>query len=104
MTSPAIKQAIALKDRELARTLNALLEIDNHDNRARFRKVLAHPSFIPRYDISLSMDRQMALERLRHVTDNKLLSVLDFEQNPLNVFAGNIFFFAVSLFLSFAFL
>jgi acyl-CoA oxidase len=74
----------------LARHLHAVIEIDNHANRDSLRQLFKHPIFIPRYDISLKMERELALERLRMITDSKLISVLDFERNPLNIFAGSL--------------
>jgi acyl-CoA oxidase len=45
------------------------------------------PIFIPRHSQSLPEERQIALERLQKVCDGGHVSVLDFERNPLNIFA-----------------
>lgn len=68
--------------------INGLLEPDNRENREKMRKLFStDPIFIPRHAISLPEERQLALERLQKVCDNGHVSVLDFEQNPLNIFA-----------------
>ncbi|KAH9276409.1 hypothetical protein BASA83_001102 [Batrachochytrium salamandrivorans] len=63
---------------------NALLENDNREKRARFKEFLKDPLFIPRFDVSLRYEREIALERLKRVADAGFISV-DFEKNPLNV-------------------
>ena len=78
---------------QLSNKINLLLEKDNRENRQRLRQIFHHPTFIPRFDVSLSMQRELALERLRQVTDHHGISVLDFERNPLNIFAGTPCFF-----------
>ncbi|KAH6574894.1 hypothetical protein BASA62_002259 [Batrachochytrium salamandrivorans] len=68
---------------------NALLENDNREKRARFKEFLKDPLFIPRFDVSLRYEREIALERLKRVADAGFISVFDFEKNPLNVFAAH---------------
>ena len=41
----------------------------------------------PRYNISLAEERQLALDRLQRICDNDFISVLDFRDNPLRIFA-----------------
>lgn len=68
--------------------INALLEPDNRENREKMRKLFSSdPIFIPRHSLSLPEERQIALERLQKVCDGGHVSVLDFEKNPLNIFA-----------------
>nr|KAJ3410680.1 hypothetical protein HK105_002841 [Polyrhizophydium stewartii] len=69
--------------------LNALLENDNREKRARFKEFLRDPVFIPRFDVSLRYEREIALERLKRIADAGFISVFDFERNPLNVFAAH---------------
>lgn len=47
------------------------------------------PIFVPRYDVSLEFERQIALDRLKRIASNGFISVLDFEKNPLNIFAAH---------------
>ena len=67
---------------------NALLENDNQEKRARFKEFLKDPLFIPRYDVSLRYEREIALERLKRIAGTGFISVFDFEKNPLNIFAS----------------
>jgi acyl-CoA oxidase len=75
-------------EKKMSEKLNLLLEKDNRDTRQLMRELFKHPAFIPRFDISLASQRELALERLRKITENHCISVLDFENNPLNIFAG----------------
>jgi len=69
--------------------LTALLDHDNHDMRANFRKFISEPVMVPRYNISLEEERDLALRRLQRICDNKFISVLDFWNNPLRIFAAH---------------
>ena len=42
-----------------------LLDHDNHEMREKFLDFLTDPLFIPRYDISLEDERELALKRLK---------------------------------------
>ncbi|KAI8827148.1 acyl-CoA dehydrogenase/oxidase [Fimicolochytrium jonesii] len=68
-----------------------VLEADNQEKRARFKDYIRQnlQTFTPRYDVSLRYQREIALERLKKVTEAGFISVLDFEKNPLNVFAAH---------------
>lgn len=44
---------------------------------------------VPRYNISLEEERDLALRRLQRICDNNFISVLDFWHNPLRVFAAH---------------
>lgn len=68
--------------------INSILEPDNRENREKMRKLFStDPIFIPRHSLSLPEERQISLERLQKVCDGGHVSVLDFERNPLNIFA-----------------
>jgi len=70
--------------------LKLLLENDNHEKREAFKELMMKdPLFVPRYDVPLEFERQIALDRLKKITSNNLISVLDFEKNPLNIFAAH---------------
>jgi len=66
-----------------------VLDHDNHENRARMRKWLSRPELRPKYAISLEEERELSLKRLQAFCDKKLVSVLDFKNNPLNIFAAH---------------
>jgi acyl-CoA oxidase len=44
---------------------------------------------MPRYDLTLDEEREIALKRLQAVCDAGFISVLDFKNNPLKVFAAH---------------
>ncbi|KAJ3021319.1 hypothetical protein HKX48_008795 [Thoreauomyces humboldtii] len=68
-----------------------VLENDNQERRAAFKHFIGQnlQTFTPRYDVSLRYMRELAFERLKKVAENGHISVLDFEKNPLNVFAAH---------------
>ena len=50
---------------------------------------MSDPVMKPRYNISLAEERQLALDRLQRICDNGFISVLDFRDNPLRIFAAH---------------
>merc|ERR1719431_961980 len=69
--------------------MTKLLDHDIHQMRADFRKFISEPVMVPRYNISLEEERELALRRLQRICDNKFISVLDFWNNPLRIFAAH---------------
>merc|ERR1712029_488313 len=69
--------------------LTHLLDHDNHEMRQKFREFISEPFMIPRYNISLAEERELALRRLQRICDNDFISVLDFWNNPLRIFAAH---------------
>ena len=69
--------------------LTHLLDHDNHEMRQKFREFISEPVMVPRYDISLEDERELALRRLQRICDNNFISVLDFWNNPLRIFAAH---------------
>jgi hypothetical protein len=45
--------------------------------------------FVFRYNISLAEERELALRRLQRICDSEFISVLDFWNNPLRIFAAH---------------
>lgn len=70
-------------------TLKHMLDHDNHEMRDKMRRFMDDPLWIPRYNISLDEEREMALVRLKKICDAGLISVLDFQNNPLRIFAAH---------------
>ena len=70
-------------------SMTALLDHDNHEMRAQFREFISEPVMIPRYNIGLSEERDLALRRLQRICDHKFISVMDFVNNPLKIFAAH---------------
>jgi acyl-CoA oxidase len=70
-------------------TIQHHLAYDNHENRKAMLDFIANdPIYIPRYNIPLEFERELALQRLKKLADKGFISVFDFEKNPLNIFAG----------------
>ena len=78
--------------------LTALLERDNLENRARLKEHFRkhRDLFTPRFSTTLPQERIDALAKLQSVADGHFISVLDFERNPLNIFAGTLPFDSTS--------
>merc|ERR1719427_600694 len=69
-----------------------MVELLDHDNlamRKEFRKFVSDPVMVPKYAIDLATEREIALARLQRICDNKFISVLDFWNNPLRIFAAH---------------
>ena len=64
---------------------------------------MSDPVMKPRYNISLAEERQLALDRLQRICDNGFISVLDFRDNPLRIFAAHELAAIIGLFSSFKF-
>ncbi|EUC54225.1 acyl-coenzyme A oxidase 3, peroxisomal protein, partial [Rhizoctonia solani AG-3 Rhs1AP] len=71
--------------------LKRVFDHDNFDKRDAFRALADEPLFVPRHNVSLSYERELALDRLKRVSETKMISVFDFEKNPLNVMAAHEF-------------
>ncbi|CUA77286.1 hypothetical protein RSOLAG22IIIB_06628 [Rhizoctonia solani] len=69
--------------------LKRVFDHDNFDKRDAFRALADEPLFVPRHNVSLSYERELALDRLKRVSETKMISVFDFEKNPLNVMAAH---------------
>ncbi len=68
-------------------SLCAVLEHDHHQTRAELKKLFKEELFIPRYDVSLERERELASQRLRRITDEGLISVRDFVKDPRRIFS-----------------
>ena len=64
--------------------LTQLLEHDNLAARQKAKQVFNDPLFIPRYATSLRFERELALERLRKISESGIISVFDFERVNLH--------------------
>lgn len=69
--------------------MTALLDHDNHEMRKKFRAFMSEPVMVPRYNIPLEEEREVALARLKRICDAGFISVLDFRHNPLRIFAAH---------------
>jgi len=71
------------------RALKDLLDHDNIEMRDKFREFLKTDLFKPRYNLTLEEDRDLALKRLQAICDAGFISVLNFRDNPLRIFAAH---------------
>jgi len=69
--------------------LKNLLDHDNIEMRDNFREFLKSDLFKPRYNLTLDEERELALKRLKAICDSGFISVLDFKNNPLKIFAAH---------------
>lgn len=69
--------------------LQKLLEHDNYEDRAKLKELMRDPLFIPRWNISIEEERELALERLRVLCHSGNFSITDFRTNPLRIFAAH---------------
>ncbi|CAM0138103.1 hypothetical protein VKS41_001331 [Umbelopsis sp. WA50703] len=82
-----MSSALSLDSREVD-VIRRILQYDNHENRDKMADFMAKdPLYVPRYNVPLSTERELALQRLTKLAKNHFFSVFDFEKNPLNVFA-----------------
>ncbi|XP_049849386.1 uncharacterized protein LOC126318617 isoform X1 [Schistocerca gregaria] len=74
---------------EVRKKLQLLFWNDNIETREKFIELFEDALFLPRYNLSLQEQRQLAYDRLRRIADAKLFSVRDFHENPSNIFAAH---------------
>ncbi|XP_050405662.1 uncharacterized protein LOC126821302 [Patella vulgata] len=88
---PKLRQEIAQKSPPSfnVEKMTELLDHDNHEMRKKFREFVSEPVMIPRYNITLAEERDIALQRLKRICDAGFISVLDFKNNPLRIFAAH---------------
>eukprot|EP00164_Ancoracysta_twista_P000973 GFYU01001273.1.p1 GENE.GFYU01001273.1~~GFYU01001273.1.p1 ORF type:complete len:652 (+),score=214.94 GFYU01001273.1:136-2091(+) len=82
---PALSQAYAVNTEKMSH----ILDHDNHETRKGLRELFKDDLFIPRYNIPLDEERELALKRLQKITENKLISVKDFLDNPHRIYAAH---------------
>ena len=71
------------------KALKDLLDHDNIEMRDQFREFLKQDLYKPRYNLTLDEERELALKRLQAICDAGFISVLDFVNNPLKIFAAH---------------
>jgi len=67
--------------------LQRILDHDNFDTRRKLKAFTKTPLFVPRWNVSLAEQRELALARLKAVCDGGFISVMDFKSNPGRIFA-----------------
>jgi len=84
----AIREAWPKPDFNI-KALKDLMDHDNIEMRDRFRKFLQQDLYKPRYNLTLEEERELALKRLQAICDAGFISVMDFVNNPLRIFAAH---------------
>ncbi|MEE2960643.1 MAG: acyl-CoA dehydrogenase [Myxococcota bacterium] len=74
------------KDNFDLKSLTNLLEHDNFETRAGLKELFKDELFTPRYNLTLSEERDIALARLKAICKHQLISVQDFSNNPQRIF------------------
>eukprot|EP00803_Ostreobium_quekettii_P004024 evm.model.scf_590.4 EVM.evm.TU.scf_590.4 scf_590:26976-29367(+) len=71
--------------------LQRLLDHDSHEMRARLKDFMNQELFVPRFNVPLEEERELALARLKAVCSRpgEFLSVLDFRSSPGRIFAAH---------------
>jgi acyl-CoA oxidase len=74
----ASSQALPASQASLVEELNKLLDHDNFDMRREMKEFMKRDIYVPRYDMDLRDERELALERLKGVCHAGFISVKDF--------------------------
>lgn len=70
-------------------TLRDFLWHDNIDTRKKFLELVTKDEvWLPKFNLSLPEQRDLAFKRLQLISKAKLFSVKDFSSNPRNIFTG----------------
>ena len=60
---------------------------DKLEKRDKWMKLVStHPIFESKYNLTLDQERQLAYQRLKVISENKLFSIFDFDNDPVNLF------------------
>ena len=72
------------------RQLYECLERDHLDMKKQYINFLTNnEQFRPQYNIPLKNERELALQRLKAICENKFISVFDFNSDPLRIFTAH---------------
>eukprot|EP01135_Chromosphaera_perkinsii_P005449 Nk52_evm7s351 gene=Nk52_evmTU7s351 len=66
-----------------------IIEHDNLEMRQKLKEFLKDPIYVPRYNMSLEDERELALQRLQKICNEDFISVKDFLTNPHRIFAAH---------------
>lgn len=87
--SRAILEQLRAFDSEVSSGLRTLFFNDDPAKLAKWHKLFEDPVFLPKYNVPLDQTRQIAYDRLKKVTDAKLFSIWDFNNDPKNLFTAH---------------
>ncbi len=69
--------------------MQRLLDHDNIETRDALKELFKGELFVPRYNVAMAEERELALRRLQAICDHKLISVRDFQNNPRRIFSAH---------------
>jgi acyl-CoA oxidase len=74
----------------VSESLQAILDHDCPAERTALKTLMENdPIFIPKWNISIEEERELALERLKRLCHSGAFSIRDFQKNPLRIFAAH---------------
>ena len=74
----------------VSESLQAILDHDCPAERRTLKNLMENdPIFIPKWNISIEEERELALERLKRLCHSGAFSIRDFQKNPLRIFAAH---------------
>ncbi|CDW83079.1 UNKNOWN [Stylonychia lemnae] len=76
-------------DPEISKGLQQLFFNDKQEKVQKWQKLFEDPVFYPKYDIPLDAQRQLAYDRLKKVSEAKLFSIFDFNNDPKNLLTAH---------------
>ncbi len=76
-------------NKSLAQKIQKVLDHDNFETREGLKDLFKKDLFVPKYSISINDERELALLRLKKIAKEKLISVMDFENNPSRIFSAH---------------
>ena len=62
---------------------------DKPEKLEKWRKVLTDPVFDQKYDMPLNKMRDVAYSQIKAVTDARIVSIFDFQNDPKNIFTAH---------------
>ncbi|KFM25759.1 Acyl-coenzyme A oxidase 2, peroxisomal [Auxenochlorella protothecoides] len=69
--------------------IQMLLEHDSHAERQKMKDLMNTDLFTPRWNIPLAEERELALRRLKVLSNSGNFSITDFRSDPLRIFAAH---------------
>mmetsp|Transcript_19293 Transcript_19293/g.29589 ORF Transcript_19293/g.29589 Transcript_19293/m.29589 type:complete len:410 (-) Transcript_19293:718-1947(-) len=81
---------LKLTDHEVSERLSQMLFGDNFAKKQKWDALFkSNPVFLPKYDLTLDQQRQLAYDRIKTVSDARLFSIFDFQNDPVNLFTAH---------------
>ena len=89
MTTQPEVELLKKYDADASNYLRDMLFGDKLEKRDKWMALMKNPIFTPRYMLTLDQQRELAMQRIQVVSDAKLFSIFDFENDPINIFTAH---------------